>query len=121
MATGEHDRICVGDIGLSGLTIADGLAVGKPSGFVCRMMEHLASGAFTVSDEKLLDYQKMLMDLENIRVEPSACAGFKGLAEICRGGNEWDRYIKEHGLFECMDQAVHIVWATGGGLMPEDQ
>ena len=121
MATGEHDRICVRDIGLSGLTIADGLAVGKPSGFVCRMMEHLVSGAFTVSDAKLLDYQKMLMDLENIRVEPSACAGFKGLSEICRGGNEWDWYIKEHGLSEHMDQAVHIVWATGGGLMPWDQ
>ena len=121
MATGEHDRICVRDIGLSGLTIADGLAVGKPSGFVCRMMEHLVSGAFTVSDAKLLDYQKMLMDLKNIRVEPSACAGFKGLSEICRGGNEWDWYIKEHGLSEHMDQAVHIVWATGGGLLPWDQ
>jgi D-serine dehydratase len=85
------------------------------------MMEHLVSGAYTVADEKLLDYQKMLMDYEGIRVEPSACAGFKGLAEICRGGNEWDKYIIEHSLSERMDQAVHIVWATGGGLMPEDQ
>lgn len=121
MATGEHDRICVQDIGLSGRTIADGLAVGRPSGFVCRMMEHLVSGAYTVTDEKLLDYQKMLMDHEGIRVEPSACAGFKGLAEICRGGNEWEKYIKEHGLYEHLDQAVHIVWATGGGLLPDNE
>ena len=119
MATGEYDRICVQDIGLSGLTIADGLAVGKPSGFVCRMMEHLVSGAFTVSDEKMLCYQKMLMDLTGIRVEPSACAGFEGLSEICRGGKEWGKYIKDHDHYDHMDQAVHIVWATGGGLMPD--
>ena len=120
MVTGEHDRICVQDIGLYGSTIADGLAVGRPSGFACRMMEHLVSGAFTVSDQKILNYQKLLMDCEGIRVEPSACAGFKGLFEICRGGNVWEEYIKEHGLYEHMDQAVHIVWATGGGLMPEE-
>lgn len=121
MATGEHDRICVQDIGLTGRTIADGLAVGRPSGFVCGMMEHLVSGAFTVSDEKLPGYRKLLADFGPVRVEPSACAGLKGLSEICRGGNEWEQYIKEHDLSGHMDQAVHIVWATGGGLLPEDQ
>ena len=121
MATGEHDRICVQDIGLTGRTIADGLAVGRPSGFVCGMMEHLVSGAFTVSDEKLPGYRKLLADFGPVRVEPSACAGLKGLSEICRGGNEWEQYIKEHDLSGRMDQAVHIVWATGGGLLPEDQ
>ena len=121
MATGKYDRISVQDIGLCGRTAADGLAVGKPSGFVCRMMKHLVSGAFTVTDEKMLDYQKTLMDLTGIRVEPSACAGFFGLDGICRGGNEWEKYLKEHGLTEHMDRAIHIVWATGGGLLPDHE
>lgn len=120
MASGQQAGICVQDIGLTGQTIADGLAVGRPSGFVCQMMEHLVSGAFTVKDENLLKYQSMLMDTCGIRLEPSACAGFRGLSDIGRGGNEWERYIREHGLTESMAGATHIVWATGGGLMPEN-
>ncbi len=120
MASGQHAGICVQDIGLTGQTIADGLAVGRPSGFVCHMMEHLVSGAFTVKDENLLKYQSMLMDTCGIRLEPSACAGFRGLSDIGRGGNEWERYIREHGLTGSMAGATHIVWATGGGLMPEN-
>lgn len=118
MASGKHDGICVQDIGLTGRTCADGLAVGRPSGFVCRRMEHLMSGAFTVSDERMLEYQRKVMELENIRLEPSACAGFKGLSDMCREGSGFEEYIKANGLADLMDDATHIVWATGGGLMP---
>lgn len=48
MATGLHNEICVQDIGLSGLTHADGLAVGRPSGFVGKVVEPLLSGEFTL-------------------------------------------------------------------------
>ena len=34
MASGLQNKVCVKDFGLSGLTHADGLAVGRPSGFV---------------------------------------------------------------------------------------
>ena len=118
MASGEHEKICVQDIGLTGRTIADGLAVGRPSGFVCGMMEHLVSGAFTATDEHMLRYQKMLLDLSGIRIEPSAAAGFHGLFEVQRSGNAWENYIKAHNLADRMEKATHIVWATGGGLMP---
>ena len=118
MASGEHDRICVQDIGLTGQTCADGLAVGRPSGFVCSRMEHLMSGAFTVSDERMLEYQQKVLELANIRLEPSACAGFKGLADMCREGSGFEQYIRENDLADHMAAATHIVWATGGGLMP---
>ena len=37
------------------------------------------------------------------------------------GGNPaWEEYLEGHGLKPYMDQAVHIAWGTGGGLMPED-
>lgn len=121
MATGERGNICVQDIGLTGRTAADGLAVGRPSGFACRMMTPLMSGAFTVTDEHMLAYRKLLEEVDGIRVEPSACAGFRGLEEIGRPGSVMEEYIKAHGLSDCMDQATHLVWATGGGLMPETE
>ena len=145
MASGKMSEICVQDIGLTGQTIADGLAVGRPSGFACERMKPLMSGAFTVSDEKLPVYQQKLMELEGIRLEPSACAGFRGLADIGRAGNGaagadgcgadgcdaagakndendtaavWKEYLDARSLTDVMDQATHIVWGTGGGLMP---
>ena len=120
MSSGKHEKCSVQDFGLSGKTIADGLAVARPSGFVCRMMRPLMSGAFTVSDEHMLEYQKRIMDLEGIRLEPSACAGLKGLLDVQRPGSAWEEYLSAHDLAGRMDQATHIVWGTGGGIMPED-
>ena len=56
MATGLNQEISVQDIGLTGLTHADGLAVGRPSGFVGRVMKNLLGGEFTIRDGKLYDY-----------------------------------------------------------------
>ncbi len=117
MASGKYNEICVQDIGLTGKTIADGLAVGRPSGFVCERMRPMMAGAFTVTDEHLLEYQKVMKEQEEIFLEPSACAGFKGAADITRGGNDWETYIREHHLEDKMENAIHLVWATGGGLM----
>jgi D-serine dehydratase len=61
------------------------------------------------------------MDLEGIRLEPSACAGFRGLLDVQRPDSVWEKYLKTHDLKDYMDQATHIVWGTGGGLMPEDE
>lgn len=119
MASGKKQEICVQDIGLSGKTAADGLAVGRPSGFACDMMKTLMSGAFTVTDEHLLGYQRKIKETEGIYLEPSACAGFHGLSQVCRPGTAWEEYLAAHDLKDKMDRAVHIVWGTGGGLHEE--
>ncbi len=119
MVSGKHQDICVQDIGLTGKTAADGLAVGRPSGFACSMMETLMSGAFTVTDAHLLEDQKALKETEDIYLEPSACAGFHGLSQICRTGTAWETYLRAHDLEDKMEEAVHIVWGTGGGLHEE--
>ena len=49
--TGLHNDICVQDIGLSGKTAADGLAVGRPSKFVGKTIAPMLGGEFTVEDE----------------------------------------------------------------------
>ncbi len=119
MATGLHNEICVQDIGLTGQTHADGLAVGRPSGFVGKVMEPLLSGEFTLADKKLYDYMRALLDTEEIFIEPSACAAFEGPVKLM-AYEETKEYIKKNGLEEVMGNAAHIAWATGGSLVPEE-
>lgn len=118
MATGLNNRISVQDIGLSGRTHADGLAVGRASGFVGTMMKPLLSGEFTIRDAKLYDYMRDLLDAEGIFLEPSACAAFQGVVTM-NGSAEIHRYLEDHALTDKMGNAVHIAWATGGSLVPD--
>lgn len=119
MASGLHEQISVQDIGLTGRTHADGLAVGRPSGLVGRMMETMLSGEFTVRDGVLYEYLRDLLETEGIFLEPSACAAFQGPVRLY-GSEEGRRYLAENGLTEKMKQAVHIAWATGGSMVPEE-
>lgn len=115
MVTGKHNNISVYDIGLSGLTEADGLAVGRPSAFVGKAMEPLLSGAITVKDEQLLACEKELEELEGLLIEPSGCAGLAGFNQLSKS-QELQEYIKRQGLEKCMNNATHILWATGGRI-----
>lgn len=119
MESGLNNKISVQDIGLTGITDADGLAVGRPSGFVGNVMKNLLSGIFTIKDFKLYDYLRDLMNSENIFLEPSACATFEGPANLLNYNNGIE-YIKSINLNSKMENATHIVWATGGRLVPED-
>ena len=118
MATGLHNRIAVQDVGLTGRTHADGLAVGRPSGFVGKVMEPYLSGEFTLRDWRIYDYMRDLWETEGIFIEPSACAAFQG--PVMLGQTEEGRaYLADHGLTDKMVNAAHILWATGGSLVPE--
>ena len=119
MASGLHNGIAVKDIGLTGLTHADGLAVGRASGFVGRVMEPLLSGGFTLRDAKLYEYMRDLLETEGAFIEPSSCAAFEGPAQLGRS-EKWREYIETRGLAGKMKNAAHIAWATGGRLVPEE-
>ncbi|MGE7860934.1 D-serine ammonia-lyase [Bacillus mobilis] len=116
LMTGLHDKIAVQDIGIDNVTDADGLAVGRPSGFVGKTMEPFLSGNYTVSDEELYRLLKELADTENIYLEPSALAGMVGPVKVCKE----DAYIQKQQLTEKMKKSTHIVWGTGGSMVPED-
>lgn len=118
LATGEGSGICVQDAGLTGITEADGLAVSRPSGLVCSMVEHLISGEFTVADGRLYDDLRALYGTEGVFIEPSSCAAFAGYRGLRTYPAARD-YLTEHGLTEKMAGASHILWATGGRLVPE--
>lgn len=119
MATGLNHEISVQDIRLTGLTHADGLAVGRPSGFVGGVMKPLLSGEFTIRDRQLYDYMRDLLETEDIFLEPSACAAFQGPIRLNQEETVKE-YLKEQGLIEKMGNATHIAWATGGSLVPEE-
>ena len=118
LATGRHDEVSVQDFGIDNRTAADGLAVGRASGFVGRRMQHLIDGCLTVDDDQLFRGLSMLHDSEAIEVEPSAAAGFPGPARVLADA----AYRQGLGLTdERMARATHIVWATGGSMVPADE
>ena len=108
MATGLHNEISVNDIGIDNKTIADGLAVGRASGFVGKFMLPFIDGCYTVEDGRMSALLAMLTDTEGIRLEPSALAGMFGAPAL----------YKNSGKETC---GVHLVWATGGSMVPEDE
>ena len=108
MATGLHNEISVRDFGLDNKTIADGLAVGRASGFVGKQMQDLMDGCFSVKDEHMSALLKLLYDAEGIALEPSALAGMPG---------PW--MLKKHGC--APKDAYHLVWATGGSMVPMEE
>jgi D-serine dehydratase len=112
MATGLDNGISAKDLGLDGRTAADGLAVSRPSGLVCRAMRHVLDGAFTLPDADLFVLLHHLAQAQDIRLEPSALAGFPGVGHALRGA---------FGPLADPDRTTHVVWATGGSLVPAAQ
>lgn len=116
--TGLHDGIAVQDIGIDNITAADGLAVGRASGFVGRAMEHLLDGFYTLSDAEMYDLLGLLNQYEGIRLEPSALAGMPGPSRVSSSSD----YLEQHHFSaEKMCNATHLVWATGGGMVPVEE
>jgi D-serine dehydratase len=117
LMTGLHDKISVQDIGIDNVTDADGLAVGRPSGFVGKTIEPFLSGNYTVSDEQLYKLLKELVDTEGIHLEPSALAGMIGPIKLCKEGTD---YLLKHNLTKKMSKGTHIIWGTGGNMVPKE-
>lgn len=56
----------------------------------------------------------LLADNEKIFLEPSATAGLLGPLEVLQSD-----YIKKHNIDPT--NITHVAWATGGGLVPEEE
>jgi D-serine dehydratase len=118
LASADSRPISVQELGLDNRTEADGLAVGRASEFVAPLMRPLVSGIFTVPDEDLFADLYLLEQTEGLCVEPSAVAGFRGPRWLLES-EAGRRYLIVHGLSECMEEATHILWTTGGALVPD--
>lgn len=117
--TGLHDQVSVQDFGIDNVTAADGLAVGRASGFVGKAMQRLLDGFYTVSDEEMYSLLTLMERSEGLCLEPSALAGVPGMARVLA---EQQGYRVRLGLDrQAMANATHLVWATGGNRVPDDE
>ena len=117
--TGLHDEVSVQDFGIDNVTAADGLAVGRASGFVGKAMQRLLDGFYTVSDEEMYSLLALMERSEGLRLEPSALAGVPGIARVQA---DQQGYLARIGLdTQAMSNATHLVWATGGNMVPADE
>ncbi len=110
--TQTHGKRSVKDIGLHGKTEADGLAVGRASTLVSQKMTPRLDALFTTDDASLYTHLRLLYETEGLFIEPSAASTFAGPSLV----QTWGQYPAEslHG-------ANHILWATGGGMVPEKE
>jgi len=109
LATGLHSAISVQDLGVDNRTVADGLAVGRASGFVGGVMAPFISGCYSLSDNRMYHMLAQLADSENIYLEPSALAGMYGPVLVAKN------------RFSNTTQGTHLVWATGGSMVPPEE
>lgn len=109
MSTQKHNGISVQDLGIDNQTAADGLAVGRASGFVGRLLEPFLSGCYTLSDDRMYQMLAQLADSEGILLEPSALAGMLGPV-LTENAPEFAAFQGK--------EATHLVWATGGSMVP---
>lgn len=119
MASGLQNKVSVQDFGLTGQTHADGLAVGRASGFVGGVMTHLLSGILTLEDYHIYDLMRDIVNSEDIFLEPSACASFWGPIQLMKEAAT-KAYIENMGLVQKMPNAIHVPWGTGGNLVPKE-
>ena len=101
MITGLGNEIQVSDFNIDNVTEADGLAVGRASKLATRLMENIINGILSVEDYRLFKYLSVLNEYEDINLEPSATAGLIGIERNNKKG-------------------LHLVWATGGNLVPNE-
>ncbi|TQR28187.1 D-serine ammonia-lyase [Campylobacter sp. MIT 97-5078] len=108
LLTKKHADISVSDIGLDNKTAADGLAVGRASKLVGKVLERIIDGCVSVSDENMYKFLSLMHKSENINLEPSALAGAKAL-------------VFANELKNTHPNGIHLIWATGGNMVPENE
>lgn len=118
-STKLHSNISVYDLGIDGITEADGLSVARPSKFSGNTMESLLSGVITIEDDTLFETLKDLNELEDIRIEPSSTASIVASESLLQY-EQAKEYLEKYDLLDKLDNITHICWATGGNLVPKE-
>lgn len=121
LATGLNHHISVQDLGLDNRTAADGLAVGRASGFVGKLLAPFLSGCYSLEDHRMYRMLAQLANTEALRLEPSALAGMYGPVLLAKDPI-LSAYPAQYGLTSTqLVQSTQLVWATGGSMVPPEE
>ena len=118
LRAGLSEHPSVYELGLCNRTEADGLAVPRASLLAAGLMRERLAGIYTETDDALFAHLARAHAAEALRLEPSAAAGLAGPLRLVRSaaGRAW---LAEQGLLSQLPQATHLVWTTGGALLPD--
>ncbi|WP_420837343.1 D-serine ammonia-lyase [Acidovorax temperans] len=116
----DEEGISIYDAGQHNKTIADGLAVPQASELVYPLMRTRLAGMVVAADESMLVDLWQLKSIAGLKVEPSAAAAVSGPRALL-STEAGQQYLQANGLEPFMSTANHIVWTTGGALMPIDE
>ncbi len=99
------------ELGLDNRTVADGLAVPKASQLVLDLVGDAIDAAVGATDAEMLRWVRRAHERRGLRLEPSAAAGLAGVLPFLRARtSEQERPPAT---------ATHVVWTTGGALLPD--
>ncbi|WP_334046837.1 D-serine ammonia-lyase [Burkholderia cepacia] len=118
LAAGPGKPVSVYDAGLDNRTEADGLAVAQASHLVSPLMASQLSGVFTVSDAQLYAQLLAVRRATGVELEPSAAAAVGGPGWLTHSPAGKD-YVHRHAID--LRRATHVIWATGGSLVPPEE
>lgn len=107
----------VSELGLDNRTIADGLAVPRASPLALAVVGRMIDAVVAVNDEALLDQVRSVWRTAGLRLEPAAAAGFAAVVP-------WLQHLQQtvpSGPLPAWRNAVHVVWTTGGSLLPDHE
>lgn len=116
----DQPGITIYDAGMDNRTEADGLAVPVASELAIAQMRPLLAGVSTVSDDTLFLDLYRLRRSQGIKVEPSAAAALSG-PRMLLGTEQGQDWLRKQGLTPRLPGATHIIWSTGGLLIPAEE
>jgi D-serine dehydratase len=116
LAAGADAHVSVRDVGLDNVTVADGLAVAEASRYVAAACGGLVDAVVTVDDVTMLAWVRRLWREAGLRLEPAAAAGFAACAQAVAGARAGGAVARPTWA---PPDAVHVIWTTGGALLPE--
>jgi D-serine dehydratase len=113
LASDAPEPPSVYDLGLDNRTLADGLAVPRASALVVEAVGPVVDAVVAVDDATLVAWVKDAWRKGGLRLEPAAAAAFAGLDPFCAAAVA--------AGWPALDDAVHVVWTTGGSRLPNDE
>ena len=110
LATGRRQPVYA--VGLDNQTLADGLAVPTASELALELIGARIDAVVAIPDSVLVDWVGRAWRETHLRLEPSGAAGFAAVEPFVAARSARGDAIRD---------AIHVVWTTGGALLPDDE